>query len=178
MLQKLRYISALTATIFLLLSNSVFSQGVKLLSEEPTAFLVELGEFMKQASDKESRQAMQQFSARWNSGEYEPALQSKIISTFNTMMTQRMRPTPAFRDYLIAMNSFRPNTGTKAVLAWHKGLEPFLDGKSLRMLSTFLGNTVDLNQNKVLFRSYANSWQFRNGNFKIGRASWRGRVYI
>jgi hypothetical protein len=162
---KIRYISALIAIIFLLISNAAFSQAVKPLSEEPVAFLAELEAFMKQASDKESRQAMQQFSARWNSGEFESTVQNKIISTVNIMMAQRMRPTPAFRDYLIALNSFQPNTGTKGILSWHKGLEPFLDGKSLRMLSTFLGNTVDLNKNKALFRSYANSWQFRNGSF-------------
>lgn len=149
----------------LLAGNHAVAQQNKLFSEDPIAFAAELGDFMKQATDKESKQAMQEFAARWNTGIYQPEVQTRIIATFNLMMSQRMRPTPAFRDYLTALNSFSPSTAPKNLIAWHKGLEPRIDSKSLRALSRFLENTAELNQKRVLFRSQANSWQFRNGSF-------------
>jgi hypothetical protein len=165
MLDKIRYFLAFMLPLLLLCGNPAAAQTDKPFSEEPTAFVVELEDFIKQTNDRESRQAMQEFSTRWNSGIYTPELQNIIIATSNSMKLQRMRPTPAFRDYLIALNSFPQNIPPKGLSDWHKGLAPFLDGKSLRTLSTFLDNTVDLNTNKVLFRSYANSWRFRGGEY-------------
>lgn len=158
------YISFLLLA-FILSGVGVYAQTEKLFSEQPTLLIFELDEFMKQATDKESRQAIQQFTSRWNSGDYEPVLQERIRFTLNTMLMQRMRPTPAFRDYLSALNSFASPAETKNLIAWHKGLEPFVDVKNLRVLSNFLTNTINLNLSKVLFRSNANSWQFRKGTF-------------
>ncbi|MBW6490103.1 MAG: hypothetical protein K0B15_02800 [Lentimicrobium sp.] len=165
MFNNLRIFSSFVLLAFLLNGFNAFAQTEKQFSEQPTVLIIEVEEFMKPATDKESRQAIQQFSSRWNSGEYEPAVQNSIRNALNIMMAQRMRPTPAFRDYLSALTSFEPRTESKNLLAWHKGLEPFLDAKNLRALSNFLANTANLNLSKVLFRSYANSWQFRNGNF-------------
>ncbi len=162
---KIRYFLAFMLPMLLLCGKPTAAQTDKQFSEEPTAFVAELEDFMKQSNDRESRQAMQEFSSRWNSGIYTPELQNIIIMTSNTMKLQRMRPTPAFRDYLIALNSFPESINPKSLSDWHKGFVRFLDGKSLRTLSNFLDNTVDLNTNKVLFRSYANSWRFRGGDY-------------
>lgn len=165
MTHKFRHFLTFLFSMLLLFGTPAFAQTDKPFSEEPIAFLVELQEFMKQATDKETKGAMLEFSNRWNSGIYTPELQNTIIATTNTMKAQRMRPTPAFRDYLFALNSFSTEVSPKSLRDWHKGLTPFLDGKTLRILGIFLNNTVDLNANHVIFRSHANSWRFRGGNY-------------
>ena len=145
----------------------LFAQDLKKFSDEPEAFIAELTTYMKPAGDRESKDALQQFVASWSTGTWSPALQKEMIGIFNRMLSQRMRPTPGFRDYLLALISFPDGTGESSVLAWHKGLEPFVDSKALRQLSGFLDNTVELNRRKVLFKSYANSWQFRNGSYRF-----------
>jgi hypothetical protein len=153
----------------LILAFSTFfnlkAQEPKVFSEDPTAFITELGAFMQSASDKETKLAVQQFSAAWTTGKYESTVQQEIIKTGNQMLAQRMRPTPAFRDYLAGLNSFPESSTAKSYLAWHKGLAPFINSKSIRQLSGFLESTLEINKNRVLFRSYANSWQFRNGSY-------------
>jgi hypothetical protein len=153
----------------LILAFSVFlnlkAQEPKVFSEDPTAFITEMGAFMQSASDKETKLAVQQFSAAWTTGKYESAVQQEIIKTGNLMLLQRMRPTPAFRDYLAGLNSFPESATSKSYLAWHKGLSPFINSKSLRQFSGFLESTIEINKNRVLFRSYANSWQFRKGSY-------------
>ncbi len=145
----------------------LFAQDLKKFSDDPEAFIAELTTYMKPAGDRESKDALQQFVASWSTGTWSPALQKEMIGIFNRMLSQRMRPTPGFRDYLLALISFPDGTGESSVLAWHKGLEPFVDSKALRQLSGFLDNTVELNRRKVLFKSYANSWQFRNGSYRF-----------
>lgn len=150
---------ALSATI------AVFAQEPKVFPEDPTAFVTELSTFFKSAQDRESRQALQVFSEEWVTGKYDAPIQQEIIKTCNLMLAQRMRPTPGFREYLISLNSFPDNTTGKSYMAWHRGLLPFLDSKRLRQLSGFLESTLELNRNRVLFRSNANSWQFRKGSY-------------
>ncbi|MFH1121365.1 MAG: hypothetical protein V1775_16220 [Bacteroidota bacterium] len=155
--------------ILLLLAFSVSltakAQEPKAFSEEPTAFLTELTAFLQSATDRESKQVLQEFSDGWAAGRYEAPVQREIIKTCNLMLAGRMRPTPGFRDYLLSLNSFPVSVTAKSYLAWHRGLSPFIDGKKLRQLSGFFQTTTELNKNRVLFRSNANSWQFRNGSF-------------
>jgi len=155
--------------LMLILAFSVFfrlnAQELKVFSEDPTAFIGELGTYMQSSTDREVKQALSGFEEGWNTGRFEASVQQEIIKTCNLMLVQRMRPTPGFRDYLLSLNSFPEATTAKSYLAWHKGLAPLVDGKQLRQLSTFLDGTTALNLKKVLFRSNANSWQFRNGSF-------------
>ncbi len=141
------------------------AQEPKVFSEDPTAFITELTAFMQSSPDRETKRTVQDFSAGWTIGKYESPVQQEIIKTCNLMLVQRMRPTPAFRDYLTALNSFSETTTSKSYLAWHRGLEPFINSKSLRQLGGFIESTIEVNKNKVLFRSYANSWKFRNGSY-------------
>jgi len=158
-----------TVRLLLFLAFSVFlnakAQDPDVFSEDPTTFITELNSFFKSVKDRESKQALQEFNDGWTNGRYDAGVQKEIVKTCNQMLAQRMRPTPAFRDYLISLNSFPESASAKSYLAWHKGLNPFVDGKRLRQLSSFLESTTQLNKNKVLFRSYANSWQFRKGNY-------------
>ncbi|NTW25519.1 MAG: hypothetical protein HGA37_12545, partial [Lentimicrobium sp.] len=155
--------------LILIFAFSVFfrlnAQELKVFSEDPTAFIGELSIFMQSSTDREVKLALGVFEEGWNTGIYDATVQKEIIKTFNLMLTQRMRPTPGFRDYLISLNSFPEATTVKSYLAWHKGLMPLVDGKQLRQLSAFLDGTTALNLKKELFRSNANSWQFRNGSF-------------
>lgn len=160
---KLRIV--LLCLLFFTAWPAVFAQELKAFSDDPTAFLSELTSFLDETKDRETRVALQTFTENWNTGRYGQALQKEIISSCNLMLVQRMRPTPGFRDYLLALNSFSSSADSKSLLAWHKGLLPFIDGKKLRMLSGFLDNTIQLNEKSTLFKSNANSWQFRKGKF-------------
>ncbi|MBK6965438.1 MAG: hypothetical protein IPH20_16290 [Bacteroidales bacterium] len=155
--------------LLLILAFSVFTnlkaQEPKVFSEDPTAFITELSTYIQSSPDRETKAAIQEFSAGWTTGRYESAVQQEIIRTCNLMLNQRMRPSPAFRDYLTGLVSFPESSTTKSYLAWHKGLSPFVNSKSLRQFSGFIETTLELNKNGVLFRSYANSWQFRKGSF-------------
>lgn len=155
-------------TLLILLFSAwlpVKAQEPKVFSEDPTAFITELSVFFQSARDRESAGALQTFTENWNTGRYSLPVQKEIVAGCNLMLSQHMRPTPAFRDYLLSLNSFPLSTENKSLLAWHKGLTPFLDGKRLRQLGAFLENTVLLNEKHILFKSNANSWQFRKGTF-------------
>lgn len=161
---------AFRKVIFSILLFTVFTAGLmaqepKQFSDDPTAFIVELTAFMQPAGDRDTKAAMQQFTASWNNGVYTPKLQQEIVAAFNLMLKQRMRPTPGFRDYLLALNSFPEGVAESSLLAWHKGLQPFIDSKGLRQLSLFLTNTTELNRKKIIFKSHGNSWQFRSGSY-------------
>jgi len=155
--------------ILLLFFAVTFShaQEPKLFSADPAVFPYELEGFLKQASDKEIRLAFSGFSYLWTAGLFTTDVQQKIIATCNLMLGQRMRPTPAFRDYLISINSFPDVADSHSLLAWHKGLEPFIDSKRLRQLSEFQDATVLVNKNHILFKSYSNSWRFRGGSYSF-----------
>jgi len=160
---------SLCILLFLLFTSKtvVNAQEPKVFSMDPAVFTGELSSYMQTVQDRESKQAVQTFSEEWATGKYEIPVQEEIIKTCNLMLAQRMRPTPGFRDYLVCLNSFPAGTSNKSYLAWHRGLLPFVDGKRLRQMSGFLESTQELNQNRVLFRSNANSWQFRRGSYSF-----------
>ena len=120
--------------LMLILAFSVFfrlnAQELKVFSEDPTAFIGELGTYMQSSTDREVKQALSGFDEGWNTGRYEASVQQEIIKTCNLMLIQRMRPTPGFRDYLLSLNSFPEATTAKSYLAWHKGLAPLIDGNN------------------------------------------------
>lgn len=147
---------------------SISAQTPKAFAEDPAVFVTELSAYVQQSNDRTTKGFVQEFTGRWNAGEYSYEVQQEIIRISNLMLAQRMRPTPAFRDYLEALTSFAPGTAPAGILAWHRGLEPFVDAKSLRLLGNFLTNTTNLNSKKILFKSNANSWQFRNGTYSFG----------
>lgn len=145
-------------------SLRVQAQELKVFSPDPTAFITELGTFMQSSPDREAKKAWQVFNESWATGRFEARIQEQIIKTCNLMLTQRMRPSPSFRDYLEAINSFPESAPAASILAWHNGLSPFINSKSLRQLTGFFESTLDINVKKTLFRSYSNSWQFRKGS--------------
>lgn len=151
--------------IFLCWIYGLSAQPSQAFSDDPALFIQELAAFMAPSKDKVAREAIKQLKDRWENGEVAPAAQKEIMRTANLMLSLNMRPTPAFRDYLQAVNTFRLSGLPGSIIAWHKGLLPFIDAKMLRQLSTFLENTVNLNQKNTIFRSYGNSWQFRKGSF-------------
>lgn len=151
--------------LFLAAFLPVKAQEIKVFSEDPTAFITELSTYFKSVSDRESNLAMDRFTENWNTGIYNPVVQKEIVASCNLMLSQRMRPTPAFRDYLLSLNSFPVSADNKSLLAWHKGLAPFLDSKKLRQLGVFHDKTLQLNEKHILFKSNANSWQFRKGSY-------------
>ena len=155
-----------SAFLFLLICTfSLSAQDPNQFSEDPALFIEELATFMAPSKDKVARDAIKLLKDRWTNGEVAPGAQQEIIRTSNLMLAQNMRPTPAFRDYLEAINTFRLSGLPKSIIAWHKGLNPFIDSKLLRQLSVFFENTINLNQKSTIFRSYGNSWQFRKGSY-------------
>lgn len=159
----LRRFSALI--ILLICTISLSAQEPKVFSDDPALFIEELSVFMAPLKDKNARDAMKLLKDRWTNGEVAPGAQKEIIQTSNLMLAQNMRPSPAFRDYLVAVNTFRLSGLPNSIIAWHKGLAPYIDSKQLRQLGIFLENTVNLNQKNTIFRSYGNSWQFRKGSY-------------
>ncbi|MDD2528008.1 MAG: hypothetical protein PHW35_04600 [Lentimicrobiaceae bacterium] len=159
----LRRISVL---LFLLIYTfSLSAQNPNIFSDDPEVFIEDLASFMASSKDKVAREAIKTLKDRWVNGEVAPGAQKEIIRTSNLMLAQNMRPTPAFRDYLEAVNTFRLSGLPHSIIAWHKGLQPFIDTKLLRQLSIFFENTVNLNKKNTIFRSYGNSWQFRKGSY-------------
>ncbi|MBN2214992.1 MAG: hypothetical protein JW723_12185 [Bacteroidales bacterium] len=155
--------------IILLISGFVFypasGQELKRFSEEPGEFISQLEIFMKKNITQANEVVLKNFTEIWelDSMNFMSADEKKeLIDIFNSLLDNKARAYPHFRDFLLCIMSFRnTNTGADKYDIWKKAFINLLNQKKITLSKTgdFLRFTINLLDSGYIYMSSSTIWK-------------------
>lgn len=142
----------------------------KSFSTDSLKFCQDLGQYFESVYDKDKRKEgkalMEEFTAAWAGGKFNPGIQLKIMDMANRMLKYKMRAVPHYYDFISAVLHFQ-ETGPeeKSIIAWFAILEKSLDVTSSRKFLAFLEISDNLFTGNVLYKSAATTWRSSSRNY-------------
>ncbi len=117
---------------------------------------------------KKSKDFMEFFIEEWTSGKFTPLQQTKVHSTSNLMLKNKMRAFPHFYEYLTTIIAFINSGQTeKNFTTWQSSLVKTLVQSNSRRYLAYLNISKGLFQSNTLYSSAATTWQSSNNNYQF-----------
>jgi len=149
----------------ILLSNSIYGQGLKSFSNEPSAFLSEMKSFLVETDKKEGEKIHESFALVWNGGSFSTEQQKSIIRTSNAMLKKRMKAFPDFKNYLNAlMNFIGSSQSSESFTAWQASQDRLLLMPS-KHFANYISSCNDLFRDNSLYESSSTRWYTLSKNY-------------
>ena len=124
---------------FLIASFSLSAQAPTAFSEQPAAFVKELGEYLTASQQKKQEQLFKDFEKQYKAGLFTPEEMPVIIATANGMLGQRMTASPYFSQYMKDLLLVkRAENGEARFQQWHGILQKMLADIQNRKVKPYL----------------------------------------
>lgn len=157
--------------LFLVVAQISFAQTkIKNFSSDSTLFFQEMEEYLTYSRAADGKAVMDDFSWNWYGGIFSDKEREIVYKTCNVMLRKRKRGFPDFRNYLYAISNFvnSDKQTEESFKEWNNIVIRLAKGKSKKKFTAYLQSCNDLLEEKLLYKSAANSWAANNQNYKFG----------
>lgn len=160
---KLKYF----ALLLLILTTKIelHAQALKSFTPEPKKFAEEMKSFLELGIKKQSDEIMDKFLPLWEGGKFTNAQQQLIYDNCNMMLKKRLKPSPDFANYLLALCGFVENNRSAAEFTnWHKAMEKSMT-LTPRRVGDFIENCYVIFAKNNLYESNSVRWTTSGSNY-------------
>ncbi|MBL0053525.1 MAG: hypothetical protein IPP29_19550 [Bacteroidetes bacterium] len=162
---KLKYFALLL--LILTMKVELHAQALKSFTPEPKKFAEEMKSFLELGIKKQSDEIMDKFLPLWEGGKFTNAQQQLIYDNCNMMLKKRLKPSPDFANYLMALCGFIENNRSAAEFTnWHKAMEKSMT-LTPRRVGDFIENCYVIFAKNNLYESNSVRWTTSGSNYSF-----------
>lgn len=167
MMKFIKY--TLPLMLLLIVANTFSQTKIKHFSSDSTLFFEEMESYLTYSRAADGKAVMDDFSWNWFGG-FSDNEREIVYKTANVMLKKRKRGFPDFRNYLYAISNFvnDKNQTEQTFEEWNNIVIRLAKGKSKKQFTDYLKSCNDLFEEKLMYKSAANSWAANNQNYKFG----------
>jgi len=155
--------------LFILLPGYSYAQIIDSFTPDSILFINEVKDYFDQTSNnkkQETKKFLVKFEFEWNFGGFSEEDRQNIYSTSNLFLKERLNPYPYYYNYLkAALNFVIHDLPHSSYDSLHSSVNNLIGTIGRNSLLDYLESINNLLEEQFLYKTYGNSWKFRNGSF-------------